>query len=376
LEERLTLFLWDTVGTIFIQYLTDHQNMITGQIVEHVLSAYPKDFRSEDLFPLDPSTSLGSCRYWRIESPKEFFCLRQWPQGKPGQDQLQFIQAVLWTAAYEGIEFVPLPLETKTHKGFVEFDGSYWELLPWFDGFEAEAELSDQKQFHVISAMMALAQFHLAVSGFPLPNLPVSTSLRIRSQLTLWKNWVPIHFNRLNQILLTSRSNPSTLEEARLAKLGLTFLSLIVPLSGRCLSLLTHAACFMVPVQPVIGNALWRHVRFDDNGVYGMIDFKEITVDNVSLDIASLLGSASVSDNTLWALGLKAYQSIRTLSADELFMVQIFDQTLVLLEGLQYLSHLFLEEKSLTDRQRNEMIRRLESCIFRLENKNYNRVIA
>jgi Ser/Thr protein kinase RdoA (MazF antagonist) len=350
--------------------------MITGQIVEHVLSAYPKDFGSEYLFPLDPSLSLGSFRYWRIESPQEFFCLRRWPKGKPGQDQLQFIQAVLWTAAYEGIEFIPLPLETKTHKGFVKFDDSYWELLPWFDGFEREAELSNRKHFHIVSAMMALAQFHLAVSSFPLPNLPVSTSSRIRSQLTLWKNWVPKHFNRLNQILLTSRSNPSTLEEARLAKLGLTFLSLVVPLSGRCLSLLTHAACFMVPVQPVIGNALWQHVRFDDDGIYGMIDFTEITVDNVALDIASLLGSGSVSDHTLWTLGLKAYQSIRPLSADELFMVQIFDQTLVFLEGLQYLSHLFLEEKLLTDHQKNEMIRRLESCIFRLENKNYNKIIA
>ncbi|MDR1140644.1 MAG: phosphotransferase [Planctomycetaceae bacterium] len=365
--------------------LTDHQNMITGQIVEHVLSAYPKDFRSEDLFLLDPSLSLGLCRHWRVESSKETFCLRRWSQGTPNRDRLQFIQAVLWTAAYEGIEFVPLPLETRKHKGFVEFDGSYWELLPWFDSFETEAETfdqldqfaqKDQKQFQVVAAMMALAQFHLAVSGFPLPDPPVSTSLRIQSQLTFWKSWVTKRFTRLNQVLLESRSNPSTLEEARLAKLGLTFLSLILPLSERCQSLLTHAAWLMVPVQPVIGNALWRHLRFDSNGVYGMIDFKEVSVDNVSLDIASLLGSATITDRTLWTLGLKAYQNIRSLSDDELFMVQIFDQTLVLLEGLQYLSSLFLEEKSWTELQQKEMIRRLELCIFRLENKKDNRIIA
>ncbi|MDR1269302.1 MAG: hypothetical protein LBK82_07235, partial [Planctomycetaceae bacterium] len=250
--------------------------MITGQIVEHVLSAYPNNFRSEDLFPLDPSLSLGLCRHWRVESLKETFCLRRWSQGAPNRDRLQFIQAVLWTAAYEGIEFVPLPLETRKHKGFVEFDGSYWELLPWFDCFETEAETfdqldqfaqKDQKQFQVVAAMMALAQFHLAVSGFPLPDPPVSTSSRIQSQLTFWKSWVTKRFTRLNQVLLESRSNPSTLEEARLAKLGLTFLSLILPLSERCQSLLTHAAWLMVPVQPVIGNALWRHLRFDNNGV-------------------------------------------------------------------------------------------------------------
>jgi Ser/Thr protein kinase RdoA (MazF antagonist) len=361
---------------LILTILTNLQNMITGQIVEHILSAYPKDFRSEDLFPLDPSSSLGWCRHWRIESSKDTFCLRRWSKGKPNRDQLQFIQAVLWTAAYEGIEFVPLPLETKKHKGFVEFDGSYWELLPWFDSFETEAETFDQKQFRVVAAMMALAQFHLAVSVFPLPDPPVSTSLRIQSQLILWKSWVTKRFARLNQVLLESRSNPATLEEARLAKLGLTFLSLILPLSERCQSLLTHAAWLMVPVQPVIGNALWRHLRFDNNGVYGMIDFKEVSVDNVSLDIASLLGSATVSDSALWTLGLKAYQNIRSLSDDELFMVRIFDQTLVLLEGLQYLSSLFLEEKTWTDIQQKEMIRRLEFCIFRLENKKDNRIIA
>ncbi|MDR3199600.1 MAG: phosphotransferase [Planctomycetaceae bacterium] len=350
--------------------------MITGQIIEHVLSAYPKDFRSEDLFPLDPSPSLGLCQHWRIESSKEFYCLRRWYKGQPNRNQLQFIQAVLWTAAYEGIEFVPLPLETKEHKGYVEFDGSYWELLPWFDNFDTETETVRQKQFRITAAMMSLAQFHLAVSGFPLPDPPASTSLRLQSQLTLWRSWVNKHFTQLNQVLLESRSNPSTLEEARIAKLGLTFLSQILPLSEHCLSLLSHAAWLVIPVQPVIGNALWRHIRFDDNGVCGMIDFKEVTVDNVSLDIASLLGSVSVSNSRLWLLGLNAYQNVRPLSDDELFMVRIFDQTLILLEGLQYLSYLFLEKRSWTDLQKNEMIRRLEFCIFRLENKNDNRIIA
>ncbi|MDR0338286.1 MAG: phosphotransferase [Planctomycetaceae bacterium] len=356
--------------------------MITGQIVEHVLSAYPKDFRSEGLFPLDPSLSLGRCQHWRVESLKETFCLRRWPQGKPPRNHLQFIQAVLWTAAYEGIEFVPLPLETKKHKGFVEFDGSYWELLPWFDNLEAETETEyfEQKQFRVVAAMMSLAQFHLVVSGFPLPDPPVSTSLQIKSQLTRWKDWIATRLTILNQVLLSSRSNPSTLEEARLAKLGLTFLSLILPLSDRCQSLLTHAAWLTVPVQPVIGNALWRHLRFDRNGVCGMIDFKEVTVDNVSLDIASLLGSAAVSDRSLWTLGLNAYQNIRPLSDDELFMVQIFEQTLVLLEGLQYLASLFLEERSWTTLQQQEIIRRLEFCILRLEQRSEqqknNRIIA
>ncbi|MDR1964804.1 MAG: phosphotransferase [Planctomycetaceae bacterium] len=348
--------------------------MITGQIVEHVLSAYPKNFQP-DLFPLDPSSALGSCRHWRVESPEQSFCLRRWQRGIPTQDQLQFIQAVLWTAAYEGIEFIPLPLETKKHKGFVEFDGSYWELLPWFDCSEPETETSEQKQFRVVAAMMGLAQFHLAVSGFPLPDPPVSTSFRLQSQLTLWKSWVARRFAQLNQVLLESRSNPSTLEEARLAKLGLMFLSLILPLSGRCLSLLSRAAWITVPIQPVIGNAAWRHLRFDDNGLCGIIDLKEIAVDNVSLDIASLLGSTTITNSAVRTLGLRAYQSVRSLSDDELFMVHIFDQTLIILEGLQYLSFLYLEEKSLSNLQRNEIARRLESCIFRLENEN-NRKIA
>ncbi len=142
------------------------------------------------------------------------------------------------------------------------------------------------------------------------------------------------------------------------------------------MALLSRSSRLTSPIQPVIGNACRRHFRFDDDGVCGILDLKEIVVDTVALDIATLLGSLAEADERLWRLGLKAYSQVRPLSDNELLLLEAFDCSRVVLEGLDYLSRHFLLRDTHNRFQVIEMCRRLDKILLRLENENRNWKIA
>lgn len=368
--------------------------MITRQINRSILCVYPEEYRAVEVWPVDPACSLGECRYWRVETTENVFCLRRWPQGKPPVEQLQFTQAVLWHAVCEGIDFVPLPFETETHQGFVTFENSFWELMPWLEGRKeflfqparfpvvdvsdseksspVDSKASETQSFCVASALMALAQFHLAVSSFPLPHFPVSHSPKIRDLLTEWQLGLSGKFAKIEQALRAA----SPFGRKRLIESGQSLLDHALSYAETAVVLLSRAARLSVPIQPVVGNICDRHLCFDDDGLCGIFDFKEVGVDSVSLDVASLLASMAEADPALWAFGLKAYQRVRPLSDQERFLVDAFDRTRILLEGLDWLDQVFLREEAFSQRQIDEIARRIDRWNRRFETENRNRSSA
>ena len=365
--------------------------MTPEQIDQLVLSAYPDGFQTNVVTPLFPSAALGRCRHWMAETVEGTFCLRRWPKEQTSIERLQFIQAVLWHAVCEGIETVPLPLETRERKGIVRCDDSFWELLPWIDdakenygGFfptafsvddaeENEGESSAVEPFQIASAMLSLAQFHEATASFPLPDPPQSCSSGIQERLARCRTWASGLLVTLRRTLEIMCNFPQNDVEFRLARIGGEFLDLVVPLSSANIVMLRRAAHLPISVQPTIRNASFRHLRFDEDGVCGMIDLTELGVDTVSLDVAMLLGSLVGEDSAAWDYGLKAYQSFRPLSDNERFLVVAFDDSQSLLEGLAYLEDVFLAEKPFTTLQLNEIRRRLERLVGRLRNNRRNR---
>ncbi len=345
--------------------------MIPEQINQQVLSAYPHGFQTDAVTPLFPGTGLGRCRHWMVDAPEGVFCLRRWPKEEKRIERLQYAQAVLWQAVCEGIETVPLPMETEEHKGIVVADDSFWELMPWIDGAD-ETSFDDSlpapaEPFEIATAMMSLAQFHEATSDFPLPDLPRGISAGIKTRLASCRTWISRRLPMLQSMLQNVENLPQNDVECRFACAGLAFLGLIVPLAGKNMVLLSRAARLGVPIQPVVGNACRRHFRFDADGVRGIIDFKELTADNIALDIAMLLGSLAESDASAWNFGLKAYQSIRPLNDNERYLITAFDVSQQFLEGLEYLNAVFIDEKPFTALQLAEMNRRLDRFVDRLQ---------
>ena len=355
-----------------------------------ILRHYPQRCRSEEIAPIEPRVALGPCCYWRVETDETLFCLRRWSRGGIAVSRLQFLQAALWHAVTEGIETLPLPLETRSRKGYVEDHGAFWELLPWIEGerkyasdaflpasFPVYAESNDDTDIverecaenltvpqkvepvQLVSALMSLGQFHEAVSTFPLPNPPVGFSSAIRHATTRFQFWTPERLATLRTVLRESEQLPQSLLELRLARAGLLFLEHVVTGLRLGRLLLSDAVNIATPLQVVFRNCSSRHLRFDEQGLCGFLDCKELGVDSVSLDVAMLLGSLSCGNPMLKEAGLKAYQKFRTLSDDEWTVYRTFDFVLPIIEGLEYLDAVFLREAPLTRNQLGEIERRL-----------------
>lgn len=104
------------------------------QAIQKVLSAYPKDHQANNVCPIAHLSGLGGADHWRVEAPIGPLVLRRWHENRPTVNRLQYIQAVLWHAVYEGFKIVPLPCETAKHQGFVSLYDSFWELMPCMEG--------------------------------------------------------------------------------------------------------------------------------------------------------------------------------------------------------------------------------------------------
>lgn len=367
------------------------------QIQRQILPAYAEQFQAESVWPLARRRSLGPCRYWKLETEEGPFCLRRWPENEPTRERLQFQQAILWHCVCEGVDFVPLPFETLENKGFVEYAGCFWEILPWLEGdsreddelfspFAASEELSgdhgefratgheaEEKARRAENAMDALARFHQAAAYFPLPNAPIATSPKSSLLLTCWKDWTSGRFDILHHALAQREQQPVSPGERRLLRCGRRLLDHAVRETGSGMILCGRAARLAVPVQAIHGDADLRHFRFESDRVCGLLDFRTICVDNIAVDIAALLGSLTGGDAALWIRGIRAYQAVRPLEDNERFLLSVFDRALALLDGLDQLRQFYLEGRILTDSQIDETARRLENAERRRNDADQNR---
>ena len=118
------------------------------------------------------------------------------------------------------------------------------------------------------------------------------------------------------------------------------------------------------PRQPCIRDIWHDHVLFQGDEVSGIVDFGALQSDHVACDISRLLGSLVGGDREDWTRGLAAYQVLRPLTADELMLVDAYDQSTVLLSGMNWIQWLAIEGRVFEDEERVQ--NRLDQIILRL----------
>jgi Ser/Thr protein kinase RdoA (MazF antagonist) len=301
-----------------------------------VLARYPADCQPSRVECLEGAGGFSGARFWRLTTPRGLLCLRRWPHEYPTVERLQFIQAVLWHVSVEGFELSPLPLEADSHAGFVEHQGTLWQLEPWMLGEANYHALPNETKLR--SALAALAQFHLAAASFPLAEngpLPSPRLLLRRDRLNA------LEAGQLDR--LAAAIQPG--KWPALAERATRLVQLVRLAADRVGQTLAAAQSLKVPVQPCIGDVWHDHVLFLGDAVSGLVDFGGMRADAVAGDIARLLGSLVADDTAGWKIGLAAYDRYRPLSPDERRLVTAFDRSGVLLSGLEWIEWIYVDRR-------------------------------
>ena len=128
---------------------------------------------------------------------------------------------------------------------------------------------------------------------------------------------------------------------------------------------LQQAGRLEVLLQPCIRDVWHDHVLFTGDKVTGLVDFGAMGVETVAGDVARLLGSLAGNDETMWGVGLEAYNAIRPLTTDERALVRPLDQSGIVLAAANWAQWLFVEHRQFSDYA--AVARRLEEIATRLE---------
>ena len=307
-----------------------------------VLAEYPRDCRPIGADPAPIVGGFSGSKIWRLETARGPLCLRRWPIEHPTASRLGWIHDLLATTAKHGFALVPLPIPAQSGETFVDHGSHLWELTPWLPGEPDRGRtprgLTPARR--VQAAMMSLAEFHRAVTAIPENESIRGPAIGIFSRLAQLDRLQAGGFEQLRRAIEANSWKWQELAERSVAVLrDFTQAAESVVGSARA----TSGA--EVLNRPCIRDIHREHVLFSENEVIGLIDFGAMQVDNVACDIARLMGSMAHDDDQLWQLGLSAYESVHPLSADERVLVRAYDESGVLLSGINWLRWFFIEDR-------------------------------
>jgi homoserine kinase type II len=333
--------------------------------IEPVLLAYATDCRPNTVEALGGAGGFSGAQIWRVTAPRGQLCLRRWPPEHPSQGRLQWIHRVLGHVSSRGFELLPLPIATATGRTFHEYDGCLWELTHWMPG---EANYWREPHLEKLrAAMTALAVLHRAAEDFPdtvrsitarRPTSPSPPS-GIAERLAIARRLLNGGITELRRAVAGHRHEfPALADQAN--ELFVNVVSRLPALE----TTLEEASQVAVPVQPCLRDIWHDHVLFLGNHVSGIVDVGSMRVESVAADVSRLLGSLCGNDEQGWTTGLDAYAAVRPLTAGENTLLRAFDQSQILLSGINWVEWVFVERRRFSDPE--AVLRRMEHILSRL----------
>lgn len=327
-----------------------------------VLSYYfPQGHLVRRIDPLGSGGGWSGSRLWKVERPEGRYCLRRWPEGHPTQERLRFIHRVLSHVVARGMTIVPAPVATPIRETFVEAGGHLWELAPWMPG---EADFRRQPtRGRLQAAMEALARFHdyaadiessqgeapcLSERAAELAALGRGRMREIEAAVTQGR--VAELDSRARRVIAASRSTITELE-----------------------ALTRIASQHQIPLQPAIRDIHHDHILFTGEAVSGIIDFGAMRIDTPLADIARLIGSLVGDDMGSRSFALDTYSKSRPLGDADRQLIELLDESGLVLSGLNWLKWIYLERREMG--QMPPILRRLDDILMRLERTRKNKLL-
>lgn len=311
--------------------------------VQPVLERFPPDFEPTHVEPLGAAGGMSGALFWRVTCPRGTFALRRWPAEHPTSERLRFIHSVVRHAHQRGCSFLAVPVNDVEGETFVAYAGHLWELAPWMPG-EADYERSPSPA-KLAAALAALARFHAATAGYPIPR---------SSQFAGAPNAVVKRLARLRELetggIATLERTFDTSVWPDLAPLARAFLAALPRAVPGAIALLQTLAGVALPMLPCLRDIWHDHLLFTGDEVTGVIDFGAVDVDTPAVDVARLLGSLVGDNQEGWRTGMAAYSAIRPLSDAETRAVTALDVAGTVLAGCNWIRWIYSERREFENR--------------------------
>jgi Ser/Thr protein kinase RdoA (MazF antagonist) len=336
---------------------------MAAEAAQAVLSYYfPRPAMVRRIEPLGNAGGWSGSRLWLVSgdlpgrSATPDFCLRRWPRQHPNPQQLQFIHAVLRDVV-RGLPAVAVPVPTLTGATYVENAGHFWELATWRPGRADYCEAPSGARLR--AALHTLARFHeLATRVVPGPRRGVPPALLDRQRK--WADYGGEAAIAIGQALRHPLGNEIDACAAELFPLAqLVHRSRNIEARLRVLPELV--------LQPAIRDVHHDHVLFSGDEVTGLIDFGALRQDTPLADVARLVGSLAGDDRPAREFALQSYAELRPLSESEVGLVNLLDESGLVLSGFLWLTWLYVERRDMGPtppiaRRLREILGRLRSC--------------
>jgi len=303
-------------------------------IENHVLSLYPDAVPVWQVQPLGSTGGFSGALLWRLECSAGTLGLRAWPVGSPEPRRLAWTHGVLSFLHDHGYRLVPKPLVTSQGATFLAWQGRLWQLSPWLQGHaDYRRAASDRK---LQSALRALAELHRLAALVPTAPPLNAPSPALQKRHAFMQELRDGLLDNLKEAL--RRPQPP-----ELVARGHVLVAQYQALAPEVFLRVSAARNADFTLQVCHGDLWHDHVLFRDDHVSGLIDFGAMKVESRTIDVARLLGSLACDDRLQWQRGLEAYQELLPLGPQERQLLQLLDQTNVLLSGLSWLRWLLLE---------------------------------
>lgn len=264
-----------------------------------------------------------------------------------------------------GVPQMPVPLAGLDGNTFFESQRCFWQLEPWMPGAADFAAQPSESRLR--AALTCLARWHFAAASF------VARATETQWFFAAASAPSPGLSERALQIARWTAPECAILR-TRLAALGwkeferpaLDVLDAFNRAAPRVAASLKIGMDAEVSLQPCLRDIWHDHVLFTGESVTGLIDPHAARTESVATDLARLLGTLVGDDRQKWDMGLAAYQEVRPLSPVELALIELFDQSGLLLSGMNWLDWHLVHRRDFANRE--GVLARLTSIATRLRN--------
>jgi Ser/Thr protein kinase RdoA (MazF antagonist) len=331
--------------------------------LRRILERYSTTLHPQNARLLHSAQGFSGACIWKIATSSGPCALRAMESSSVDPRRLAGLHRLVAQVRSCGVTQVGPPLSTLDGATFFESGGLTWQFEPWMPG---SADFSSRpSEIRLRAALAALAEWHRAAARFApresetawffTSRSAASPGLARRAQEI--SRWHGPEGARVRRQLASSSWK-------EFADLGCEILACFSRAAPRIGGPLKVGLAAQVPLQPCLRDIWHDHVLFTGDAVTGLIDPHSARSDSVVTDLARLLGSLAGDDRRLWRIGLDAYHTVRELSAAELALLEVFDQTAVLLSGLTWLDWVCLQGRTFEDRVK--VIGRLQTIVARL----------